>query len=311
MNIIGHKNIFLGLSAVLVGAAIVVMLVFGLRPGIEFTSGTLWQFSARGGPASGGKISQAPSLNDLNRLFKTDFGIAEATITYNLTDNSFLARLPIISEADHQKFLQVLKDKYPSFEEINFWSIGPSVSGELKRSALTAIVLVLVAISLYIAFAFRKVSKPVSSWKYGLITLITLFHDVAIPAGLLAVLGRYSGIEIDSNFVVAILVVMGFSVHDTIVVFDRIRENLSLDRGSTRLTAGGSRTDFGTLINRSVNQTIARSINTSLTLILVLLAIYFAGPTSLQYFVLTLLVGVTTGIYSSIFVASPLLFLWR
>ena len=132
-------------------------------------------------------------------------------------------------------------------------------------------------------------------------TLASLFHDVAIPAGLLAVLGRYRGIEIDSNFVVALLVVIGFSVHDTIVVFDRIRENLLLDRG---------RTGFGETVNTSINQTLARSINTSLTLVLVLLALYFVGPLTLRYFILTLLVGTVAGVYSSIFVASPLLYLW-
>ncbi len=163
-------------------------------------------------------------------------------------------------------------------------------------------IFVILGISFYVAFAFRKVYQPVSSWVYGLITLLTLFHDVVIPAGLLALLGHYARIEIDSNFVVALLVVMGFSVHDTIVVFDRIRENLLLDRGKTA---------FSELVNRSINQTMARSVNTSLTLIFVLLAIYFVGPISLHYFVLTLLVGVTTGIYSSIFVASPLLVIWH
>ena len=156
----------------------------------------------------------------------------------------------------------------------------------------------LVGISLYIAYAFRKTSRPVSSWKYGWITLLTLFHDVSIPAGLLAILGHFRGVEIDTNALVALLVVMGFSVHDTIVVFDRVRENLLLNRGKQ---------NFGDVVNASVNQSMARSINTSLTLILVLIALIFVGPPSLFYFVLLLLVGVITGIYSSIFIASPLL----
>ena len=164
-----------------------------------------------------------------------------------------------------------------------------------------AIVFVLVGISLYIAFAFRKVSRPISSWKYGLVTLITLMHNVAIPAGMMAVLSRYYGVAIDTNFVVALLVVMGFSVHDTIVVFDRIRENIVRSRHDI---------GFNEIINRSVRETMRRSINTSLTLILVLLALYFMGPVSLKYFILTMLVGTTVGIYSSIFVASPLLTLF-
>ncbi len=153
---------------------------------------------------------------------------------------------------------------------------------------------------MYIAFAFRKVSYPIKSWKYGIIALITLFHDVIIPAGLLAVLGWRLGIEVDTHFVVALLVVMGFSIHDTIVVFDRIRENLLLQK--THL-------DLPIIINNSINQAFVRSINTSLTLILVLLALFFFGPVTLKYFVLTVLVGTTVGTYSSIFVASPLLLL--
>ena len=181
---------------------------------------------------------------------------------------------------------------------MSFQSISPSVGANLRNNSIIAIILVLVGISLYIAFAFRKASRPISSWKYGWITLLTLFHDVAIPAGMLAILGHFANVQIDSDFIVALLVVMGFSVHDTIVVFDRIRENLLNHRGKM---------PFATIVNDSVNQTLARSINTSLTLILVLLALYFVGPADLQYFVLTLLVGVTTGIYSSIFIASPAL----
>jgi preprotein translocase subunit SecF len=168
----------------------------------------------------------------------------------------------------------------------------------LRNNSIIAIILVLIGISLYIAFAFRKASRPISSWKYGWITLMTLFHDVAIPAGMLAILGHFMNVQLNSDIIVALLVVMGFSVHDTIVVFDRIRENLLNHRGKM---------PFATIVNDSVNQTLARSINTSLTLILVLLSLYFVGPADLKYFVLTLLVGVTTGIYSSIFIASPAL----
>ncbi|MBI4085569.1 MAG: protein translocase subunit SecF [Candidatus Liptonbacteria bacterium] len=293
LNIIGHKNIFLGISAVLITVAVVAVVLFGFRQGIDFAGGTLWQFRI---------ANNAPATDDVESFFTSNLNTNEAFVTYDPANNSFIARLPAVSEADHQKLLGALKGKYASFDEAGFQSIGPSVGNELRKKAVIAIILVIIGISLYVAFAFRKVFQPVSSWTYGFITLLTLFHDVAIPAGMLALLGHYAQIEIDGNFVVALLVVMGFSVHDTIVVFDRIRENLLLDRGKTA---------FAELVNLSVNQTMARSINTSLTLILVLLAIYFAGPPSLHYFVLTLLVGVTTGIYSSIFVASPLLVLWQ
>lgn len=294
LNIVGNRKYFYLLSGILVGVAVLFMLVFRFKEGIDFAGGTLWQFSARGGQAAGSGADAVAAQN----IFKTDLGLSDVIATYDATNGTFLVRTVEISEAAHQKYLGALKNKIPSFDELGFQSIGPSIGAELRKNALIAIGLVLIGISLYIAFAFRKASRPVSSWKYGVVTLLTLFHDVAIPAGLLAALGHFLRIEIDSNFVVALLVVMGFSVHDTIVVFDRIRENLLKSRGGE---------NFETIVNASVNQTLARSVNTSLTLILALVVLYFTGPVNLHYFVLTLLVGVTTGIYSSIFIASPAL----
>jgi preprotein translocase subunit SecF len=180
---------------------------------------------------------------------------------------------------------------------LRFESIGPVVGAELKSKAIWAFILVLFGISLYIAFAFRKVSYPVSSWKYGIATLICLFHDAVIPAGLYAWWGSVKGLEIDTNFIVAILTIMGFSVHDTIVVFDRIRENLIVHKGKK----------LDEIINISINQTFARSINTTLTLVIVLLALYLFGAPTLSYFILLILIGTIIGTYSSIFMASPLL----
>ncbi len=287
-NIIGNRHIFLTVSALFIGAAMLCVVVFGFRQGIEFTGGTLWEFSTE----------TSTDINKIQELFAARLGASDPRVTVDPASGHFLVRLPATSEEEHRRDLGILAQSFAEFQEFSFQSIGPSIGSELRKNAFMAIVLVLVGISLYIAFAFRKVSRPVSSWKYGFITLFTLFHDIIIPAGLLAILGHYAKIEIDTNFIVALLVVAGFSVHDTIVVFDRIRENLFMDRGKT---------PFGTLINQSVNQTLGRSVNTSLTLILVLLALYFTGPVHLRYFVLTLVVGVTTGIYSSIFVASPLL----
>lgn len=292
-NIIGKRNIYFSISGLATIAAIVVVALFGFRQGIDFSGGTLWQFQIPGEP---------PATEDVEAVLKNDLKVPDARLNFDATTSSFLVRMPAASEADHQQLLGELRKKYPELRELGFQSIGPSIGHELRTDAMIALVLVLFGISLYIAFAFRKVSRPVSSWKYGVITLVTLFHDVVIPAGLLAFLGKTLGIEIDTNFIVALLVVAGFSVHDTIVVFDRIRENLFLDRGKT---------PFDALVNQSVNQTFARSVNTSLTLILVLVALLFAGPESLFYFILTLLVGISTGIYSSIFIASPMLFAWQ
>lgn len=291
LNITGHRRIWFTISAILVGASIVATAVFHFRESAEFKGGTLWEFSA---------VADNPSLSDMQGFFLSTLKLNDAAVSYDAQHQIFLAQFDSVDEAAHQTDLSALKTKWPSIQELSFQSTSPSVGAALLNNSLIALVLVIIGISLYIAYAFRKTSRPVSSWKYGWITLLTLFHDVSIPAGLLAVLGHYAHIEIDSDFIVALLVVMGFSVHDTIVVFDRIRENLLLRRGKEK---------FEAIVNDSVNQTLARSINTSLTLILVLLALYFVGPAGLQYFVLTLLVGVTTGIYSSIFIASPMLLL--
>ncbi|MDP2695961.1 MAG: protein translocase subunit SecF [bacterium] len=285
MNIIGRKKIFLTISGLLILVSLVAMFVFGFKQGIDFVGGTLWQIELQATKA------------ELQEF------LPEAIITEQAEAGAFLIRLQNISEDDHQSLLSQLESKHGEVDELSFESIGPAIGGELRGKAMTALVLVLVGISLYIAFVFRKVSKPVSSWKYGLITLVTLFHDAVIPTGLLAVLGYFSDVTLDTSFIVAILVVMGFSVHDTIVVFDRIREGLSLQRSP--------KFDFDVLVNDSVNQTITRSINTSFTLLLVLIALYFLGAASLQYFVLTIIVGTIAGTYSSIFVASPLLTFWK
>ncbi|MEK7508081.1 MAG: protein translocase subunit SecF [Patescibacteria group bacterium] len=287
LNIIGKRNVYFTISAIAVGVAIAAIALFGFKEAVDFSGGTLWQFRVN---------VEKPVVSDIKKIFQADFAHEEVAINYDSQNNVFLARLKEINEVDHQRFLQILNGKFKGFQELSFQSIGPSIGGELRKNAVIAMILALIGISLYIAYAFRKASRPISSWKYGVVTLLTLFHDVAIPAGLLAFLGYKLNVEIDGNFVVALLVVVGFSVHDTIVVFDRIRENLILHRDKKK---------FSEIINESVNQTLARSINTSFTLILVLVSLYFVGPINLHYFILTLIVGVTTGIYSSIFIASP------
>lgn len=287
MQVIKNKFIFLTISGLLVLSAVGAIYYYGLKPGIDFVGGVAWQL----------KFSEKlPSKEELSQIFP------EAVITPQ-ADGQFLVRLKAVTEADHKKILESVGKKFGKVEELNFQNIGSVVGEDLRKKAIWAFALVLLAISLYVAFAFRKVSHPVSSWKYGIITLLTLFHDAVIPAGLYAVLGHFFNAEVDTNFVVAILVVMGFSVHDTIVVFDRIRENLKMARMD--------KLDFGVLVNESVNQTMARSINTSFTLVLTLLALLFLGPATLTWFVLTILVGTMVGTYSSIFVASPLLTLWQ
>lgn len=293
MNVIKYKYWFIGFSAALTALAILSMFIFGFRQGIDFVGGTLWQIRL-----AQEKTLTVRALSDWLIKEKID----SVSVRQGATDKDFIIRAKELSEARHQELVTALEDNFGQLEELSFASIGPAIGRELRNRALLAFLLVLGGISLYIAFAFRKVSEPVNSWKYGLVTLITLFHDALIPAGFFAVWSHYQGTELDTNFIVAILVVMGFSVHDTIVVFDRIRENLLLAK---------NKHDLDNIINASVNQTFARSVNTSLTLFLVLLMLYLFGAESLKNFTLLILLGTIIGTYSSIFVASPLLTLFH
>lgn len=273
--------------------SIASVFVFGLKPGIDLTGGTQWQVS----------FTEAPDTTAADvQVFLKD--LSGSDVSVKKTDgNAILMRLPSIDEQTHQQYSFKLIQKFGKMDELSFSSIGPSIGSELRNKAIWAFILVLFGISIYIAYAFRKVSRPIRSWKYGTVALVTLFHDVIIPTGVLALLGHLKGIEIDTNFIVALLVVMGFSVHDTIVVFDRIRENILIARGKTF--------ELGEVIDNSVRETFTRSVNTSITLVLVLLAMLFWGPSSLFYFVLTIMIGTIFGTYSSIFVASPLLYVWE
>lgn len=292
-DIIGKKYAFLGISAVLLAASVASIAAYGFKEGIDFAGGTSWQV----------RLAKKPTAEAVGAAITKEFGLQEVVAIEEPTTQSVILRLPELDETMHAKYRATLEKNFGAMEELGYETIGPAVGGELRAKATWAFFAVLLTISLYIAFAFRHVSRPVSSWKYGLVTLATLFHDAVIPLGLVAYLGHTKGVEINTNIVVAILVIIGFSVHDTIVVFDRIRENLRHEKASS--------SSFEALVNRSMNQTIIRSINTSLTLVLTLTALLLLGSANLFWFVLTILVGVVVGTYSSIFLASPILTLWK
>lgn len=290
MNLIKFKNYFLFFSGALVVVSWLLVAVFGLKQGIDLKGGAEWQIAVK---------NPNPETEAIVKNTVLSFAPTSDTIIKSKNDGEFVIKFSKITEIEHVAILSTLNEKIGGVTETSFYNIGPSISRELRNQAIKAAVFVLLGISIYIAWAFRKVSEPVTSWKYGLATLITLFHDISIPVGLLAILGKLNNVNIDTNFIVALLVVMGFSVHDTIVVFDRIRENLLTSRGTI---------SFAEIINRSVKETFVRSINTSLTLILVLLTMVFWGPPSLLYFTLVILIGTVFGTYSSICVASPLVY---
>lgn len=299
MNIVGHRRIFYAVSAFFIAASIAAMAVWGLRLGIDFTGGSLVEVEFR---------ASRPSMEESSRwLAPLDLGEARLQPT---GDRGLLLRLRHLSEAEHQAVLAALDPAAGGLIEKRFDTVGPTIGRELARKSLIAIALVVLLIVSYITFAFRKVSQPVAlgrtaglaSWKYGLTTVFALAHDVIIPAGFFALAGRLYGFEVDTLFVTAVLTILGFSVHDTIVVFDRIRENLALASNSD---------GFGALVNSSVAQTLTRSINTSLTVVLALAAVYFFGGATTEIFSLTLIIGIVVGTYSSICIASPLLVTWH
>ncbi|HRY76816.1 MAG TPA: protein translocase subunit SecF [Candidatus Paceibacterota bacterium] len=276
-------------SAALITLSLASLIFFGFKAGMDFVGGSLLEL----------KITNVQVTNEQIQEVLKSFDINDAIIT-GIGSDGLSVRMKEVSEEQHQLLIQELKDKFSGLEETRFESMGPAIGKELKNKSITGIIFVILGISLYLTYAFRKVSRPMASWKYGLVTVIALMHDVIIPAGVFSALGHFLGWEIDANFIVALLVVLGFSVHDTIVVMDRIREKLRLQPGL----------DFGSTVNQSINETMTRSINTSLTLILVLLSLFIFGPVSLKNFVLVLLIGTFFGTYSSIFVASPLLYDW-
>lgn len=294
MNIIGHKYKYLTFSGILILASILCLFVWGLTIGIDFTGGSLMEVEFTD--------ESLPTIDNVKEVLMP-LKLGDITIQ-PIGSKGMLLRFRDVDEQTHQDILKAFSGLQGPTQTIErrFDTIGPTVGKELRKSSFAAIGFTALGIVLYLAWAFRRVSKPVASWKYGVVAVSACIHDVIIPVGVFAVLGHFYGVTVDSLFITALLTVMGFSVHDTIVIFDRIRENLA------KLKSVESYEDT---VNRSVNETISRSINTSLTVLMVLLAILIFGGQTTYYFALTLIVGIIFGTYSSIFVASPLLVIWE
>ncbi|RJO61731.1 protein translocase subunit SecF [candidate division WS5 bacterium] len=286
MNIMKHKKVWFGLSLAIILPGIVAVMLWGLRLSIDFTGGSLMEIS---GSSDGAKVEE---------IVKKEGG--EVSAVQKTGDNSLIIRTKELPEDKHRKIKEKL-EKDLGAKETRFETVGPTVSKDITFKSFELIAGASVLIVLFLAYSFRKVPKPVSSWQFGVTAIITLLHDVLLMIGVFAILGHFFGIEVDSMFVVAALTVIGFSVHDTIVVFDRIRENL-IKRGSD---------DFEELANDSVLETFSRSINTSFLTFLVLLTLFLLGGSTTKTFVLALLVGIATGTYSSIFNAAPILVVWQ
>lgn len=291
MNIIRHKNWYFGLSLLVLVPGIIAIFLWGLNLSIDFTGGSRLTLSFNNTVGN----NQVQIVNKALKEEKIKIASIEKS------NKLIFVRTAPMDQSQNSKFINSLSKEFRDVKEQEFETIGPTIGQETTFNALKAVGISSILIILYITWSFRQVPKPASSLRFGICAIIALIHDVLVVLGVFAILGHFFGIEVDSLFVTAILTVIGFSVHDTIVVFDRIRENLR--------KMGGS--DFPKTVNESIIQTIGRSLNTSLTVVLVLIALLLFGGESIRWFVVALLIGITSGTYSSIFNASPLLVLWH
>ncbi len=285
-----QKYLFV-LPAVAIVLSVGALVAWGLKPGIDLAGGSLLEVEYPNG---------RPEIALVQEKVNT-LGLGEVRIQPS-GEQDFMLRQKALTDAE-KNTLDATLSAFGEINELQYTSIGPSIGEELVRKAWWAIALVSISTILFIAFAFRHISKPVSSWKYGLVAIVTLLHDIIIPTGLFAYLGHVRGAETGVLFIVALLTILGISINDTIVIFDRIRENLH------RNEKKGKKELFADVVWRSITQTLTRSVNTSVTVIIMLIALFVYGPESTKDFSLVLIVGMIAGTYSSIFLASPLLVL--
>jgi len=288
MNFVKYRKIYFIFSGILILGSLICLVIFGLNPGIDFTGGSILEIEFKGARPSNPEIRE--KLNQ--------FGLGEILIQ-PIGEKGVILRMKDISEETHQEILKKIKET-GELEERRFESIGPTIGRELKEKTKIVIILAFLSIVLYIALAFRKISRPIASWKYGIASLISLFNDVFIPLGIFSILGKFYGVQITIPIICALLTVIGYSINNVVVVYDRIRENLLRAKGEV----------FEKTVDFAINQTLTRQINTALTTLFPLIAIFFLGGETLKYFALTLILGITAGTYSSIFLASPILVSW-
>lgn len=288
MNFMKFKLLYFLLSLLLIMPGLYYLFTYGLKLGIDFTGGALLEY----------QFDRPVNAEELKKDIQVVPEVGQITSSGN---NTYIIKTKPLNQEKINEIKKVLTDKYFNVEERRIENVGPVIGQELQKKALMAIGLACLAIILYISFSFRKVPKPTSSWRFGIAAIVALLHDVLLVVGMFAIFGKFFNVEIDTLFITALLTVIGFSVHDTIVVFDRIRENLLKNIGKK----------FDYVANISIVQTLGRSLNTSLTVVFVLLALLLFGGESIRWFVVALLIGIISGTYSSIFNATALLAWWE
>ncbi|MFH0912098.1 MAG: protein translocase subunit SecF [Patescibacteria group bacterium] len=291
INVVKTFKWWLGFSAVMLIIGITAMFVYGYNTGIDFAGGTILEVQVAG--------PKVPTTTDVKAAiisaYKTQANLDVAAQTTG--DDRYFVRSTQINNDQKNNILTTLQAGFSQVSELRFESVDPTIGSDVVRKAVLAVILAIIGILLYVAYAFRRASGEMSAWRFGSAAVLALVHDTIILLGIYAIVGKFFGAEVDSMFITAMLTMLGFSVHDTIVTFDRIRENLRRRAGENIVM----------LVNDSIVETVVRSINTSFTLLLVLVAMFFFGGPTIKYFTLAMIIGVVVGTYSSIFIASPLL----
>jgi len=288
IDFIKYRKFYYLISGVLLTGSILSFLLFGFNLGIEFTGGSILELSFDEDRPSNDEVSTILKQKNIDEFNIQPLGEKEMSI-----------RLPYIQESLHQEIVEKFEEKW-EFDERSFEGIGSVIGSELKSKTRIVVILALIAMISYIAFSFRKVSYPIKSWQYGFSSLVAVAHDLIIVMGLFSILGYFYNIPLTIPIITAFLTIVGYSINNTVVVFDRIRENFNKYYSE----------DYKEIVNRSLNQTFFRSLNTSLTTMFVLLAIFFLASASLKYFALALIAGILVGTFSSFFIASPVLVSW-
>ncbi|GIW59629.1 MAG: protein-export membrane protein SecF [Patescibacteria group bacterium] len=290
IDFVKNRKIYFLISCLILLPGVISLLVRGMNLGIDFSGGARFEI---GGP----QISQASPDDLRNHLAET----TQLSSIQRSGDGTWIMRSRNLSQQDIDQIVTTLNQKYPETQLLRFENVGPTIGAELGRNALIALAISWIAIILYVAYSFRSVPKPLTSWQFGITAIIALIHDALFVIGLFSILGWTLNVEVDALFVTALLTIMGFSVHDTIVVYDRIRENLIKKKGKT----------IEETVNIALNETLVRSLNTSGTVAVVLIALVIFGGESIRWFTVALLAGIVSGAYSSVFLAAQLLVVWH
>jgi preprotein translocase subunit SecF len=292
MNITKLRNVWFSISGLLLIASVGVMIVFGFQLGLDFTGGARWQL----------KFDKTTTQSALTDFFATQTQLTQTPVIQATDNNMFLITLEDLSDDDIKKLSDALTSRVGTFTEESYQKVNSNVGASFKRKSIMAVIVALGGIILFVAFAFRKIPASINPWRFGSVAIIALFHDILIVLGVFVLLGYYINVELDLTFITALLATLGFSVNDTIVILDRVRENIRLQK---------IHETFEDTIEKSIKQTLFRSINTSLSTLFPLIGLLIFGAESIFFFVLALTLGIVVGTYSSIFLAAPLLVSWK